>query len=83
MTNASQTPENQPTKSTDPAPPGQAFWETVDTILARLPAAYVVLGFVLLVMSAQPELYIGKAGPGLAVAGGLCFVASAIGHRRS
>jgi len=84
MNNTSQTPENHPGESTDPAPPKQrGFYDKVEALMARLPAVYVLLGIALLIFSAQPELYIGKAAPGLAVAGGLCFVASAIAQRRT
>ena len=83
MSNASQTPENRPAESTHPAPPRQGgFYEKVEALMARLPAVYVLLGAGLLVASVQDQHNIGPAAPGLAVAGGLCFVASAIAHRR-
>ncbi len=47
--------------------------------MAYLPVIYALGGGALLVGSAEHS---GAAAPGLAVAGGLCFVASAIVHRR-
>ncbi len=80
MSSTSQTPFSQSPEPMHSAPPERpGFFEA---IFARLPVIYLLLGLLLLVLSCQDPVRIGSAGNGLATAGGLCFIASAIAYQR-